>query len=149
MILTDLFKKLFGPTPIHFGEIIKIQKVHPDAIIPTYAHEDDACCDLYSIEDYILQPGERKLLRTGIAIEIPPCFEVQLRPRSGLALKYGVTVVNAPGTIDSQYRNEVKVLLVNMGNAIYGIRKGDRIAQMALKLVYKMQFEEVNKLSHP
>lgn len=126
---------------------INIQKVHRDAIIPKYSHHDDACCDLHSIEDYILMPGERKLIRTGIAIEIPTGWEVQVRPRSGLAYKHGISVVNAPGTIDAQYINEIKVLLINLGKEKYIIVQGDRVAQMCLKPVYTMNFIEVDELS--
>lgn len=127
---------------------VKIEKVSRNAIIPTYAHSDDACCDLYAAEDYTIMHNERKLLRTGIAIEIPSGYEAQIRPRSGLALKHGLTIVNAPGTIDCQYRNEVKVLLMNLGDTAVGIRKGDRIAQMCIKPVYKIEFEEVDKLAN-
>lgn len=126
---------------------IKIKKVHEDAVIPTYSHDDDACCDLYSIDYTMLKPGDRTLVRTGIAIEIPTGWEVQVRPRSGLALKQGLSIVNAPGTVDAQYRNEIKVLLINLGDKVVGVYKGDRIAQMCLKPVYKMNFIEVDSLS--
>ena len=126
---------------------VNIEKVHKDAIIPTYSHHDDACCDLYIVEDYTIHPGQRMLLRTGIAIEIPTGFEVQLRPRSGLALKHGLTLVNAPGTVDAQYRNEVKILIMNMGTELVSLRKGDRCAQMCIKPVYKFDFQEVDKLN--
>lgn len=125
---------------------VKVEKVSPKAIIPTYAHHDDACCDLYAIEDYTLQPFDRVLIRTGIAIEIPTGYEVQVRPRSGLALKQGFTVLNAPGTVDAQYRNEIRVLGINFGSTM-SIRAGDRVAQMCIKPVYTMVFEEVDKLS--
>lgn len=137
----------FAAEEISFDVPVRIEKVHKDAIIPTYAHDDDACCDLYTVEDYMLRRGERKLLRTGIAIEIPTDYEVQVRPRSGLALNSGLTVLNAPGTIDPQYRNEVMVLIVNLSFGKVSIRKGDRVAQMCIKPVYKMVFEEVDKLS--
>jgi dUTP pyrophosphatase len=126
---------------------VNIQKVHRDAIIPTYAHDDDACCDLYAVEDYTLKKGGKGLLRTGVAIEIPTGYEVQVRPRSGLAFKQGFTVLNAPGTVDAQYRNEIMVLGINLGDSLITIRKGDRIAQMCIKPVYKMQFTEVTQLS--
>lgn len=126
---------------------VKIEKVHKDAIIPTYAHHDDACCDLYVVEDYIVPVGQRRLLRTGIAIEIPTGFEVQIRPRSGLAWKQGLTLVNAPGTVDAQYRNEIKLLAINLGEKPVTFRKGDRAAQMCIKPVYRFNFNEVDKLS--
>ena len=134
-------------TPVYSEIPVKIEKVHNDAIIPTYAHHDDACCDLYAIEDYTLKPRGRGLLRTGIAIEIPTGYEVQVRPRSGLAFKQGFSIVNSPGTVDAQYRNEIRVISINMGDKLIAIRKGDRIAQMCIKPVYKMQFKEVDKLS--
>jgi len=126
---------------------VKIEKVHKDAIIPTYGHHDDACCDLYVVEDYLIPAGQRRLLSTGIAIEIPTGYEVQIRPRSGLALKHGLTLVNAPGTIDAQYRNEIKLLAINLGDKAIPLRKGDRAAQMCIKPVYKFNFTEVDKLS--
>jgi len=126
---------------------VKIQKVHKDAIIPTYGHDDDACCDLYVIEDYLIPVSQRRLLCTGIAIEIPTGYEIQIRPRSGLALKQGLTLVNAPGTIDAQYRNEIKLLAINLGDRPVFLRKGDRAAQMCIKPVYKFSFTEVDKLS--
>ena len=126
---------------------VKVERVDPHAIVPTYAHNDDACCDLYIIEDYTIRPGQRMLLRTGIAIEIPTGYEVQLRPRSGLAWKNGLTLVNAPGTVDAQYRNEVKILIVNLGRKPVSLKRGDRAAQMCIKPVYTMKFTEVDKLS--
>lgn len=126
---------------------IKIQKVHSDATIPTYAHHDDACCDLYSVEDITVPVGQIRLVPTGIAIEIPSGWEVQVRPRSGLALKHGISINNSPGTVDAQYRNEIRVLLINHGDKPFTVKKGDRIAQMCIKPVYKMNFEEVDELS--
>lgn len=126
---------------------VRIEKVDSHAIIPTYAHSDDACCDLYIVEDYTIRPGQRLLLRTGIAIEIPTGYEVQIRPRSGLSWKHGLTLVNAPGTVDAQYRNEVKLLMINLGKRPVSLRRGDRAAQMCIKPVYTIKFEEVDKLS--
>ena len=126
---------------------VKIEKLDSHAIIPTYAHSDDACCDVYIIEDYTVRKDQRLLLRTGIAIEIPTGYEVQLRPRSGLAWKHGLTLVNAPGTIDAQYRNEVKLLVINLGKKPISLHRGDRAAQMCIKPVYTMDFIEVDKLS--
>jgi len=127
--------------------LVKIEKVHKDAIVPTYAHHDDACCDLYSVENYVIPIRGKWLLSTGIAAEIPTGYEIQIRPRSGLALSQGLTVLNAPGTIDAQYRNEIKVLVVNLGHKKVAIKKGDRIAQMCIKPVYRMEFIEADKLS--
>lgn len=126
---------------------VKIERLSPDAIIPTYAHHDDACCDLYVVEDYFIPRGQRRLLRTGIAIEIPTGYEVQIRPRSGLAFNQGFSVVNSPGTVDAQYRNEIRIIGINLGNKTIVIKKGDRAAQMCIKPVYKIQFKEVDELS--
>ena len=132
---------------ISFDVPVRIEKVDSHAIIPTYAHSDDACCDLYIVEDYTIRKGQRRLLRTGIAVEIPTGYEIQIRPRSGLAFKHGLTLVNAPGTIDAQYRNEIMLLIINLGRSPVSLRRGDRVAQMCIKPVYKMEFEEVDKLS--
>lgn len=132
---------------LSFNIPVKIEKVDSHAIIPTYAHPDDACCDLYIVEDYVIRKGQRRLLRTGIAVEIPTGFEIQIRPRSGLAFKQGITLVNAPGTVDAQYRNEIMLLAINLGRAPVTLRRGDRAAQMCIKPVYRMEFEEVDKLS--
>lgn len=147
--MKNFVKNVFvGPEhPEFFGVRVKVQKVHKDSKIPTYAHTDDACCDLYSIEDITVPVDGFRLVPTGIAIEIPTGWEVQVRPRSGLALKHGISVNNSPGTVDAQYRNEIKVLLINHGDKPFNVKKGDRIAQMCIKPVYKMDFVEVNKLS--
>lgn len=126
---------------------ILFKKTSKNAIIPTYAKHGDCCCDLYSIEDVTLTPGQRKLIDTGIAIELPQGFEAQIRPRSGNAWKRGVTVLNSPGTIDEGFRNSLKVILVNLGNDYFVIKKGDRIAQMKFSPVYTGHFIEVDELS--
>jgi len=127
---------------------IKIKKLHKKAEIPTYSYHDDACCDISVVEDYIIKPGQRVMACTGVAIEIPSGYEVQIRSRSGLAWKQGLMILNAPGTIDSQYRNEVKLLLINLGDKSIAVHKGDRMAQMCVKPVYKINFIEVDKLSN-
>jgi dUTP pyrophosphatase len=127
--------------------VLKIKKLNPDAIIPAYQSEEAAGFDLHSIEDVILKPGERKLIKTGLAFEIEKGFEIQIRPRSGLAYKHGITVLNSPGTIDSDYRGEIKVLLINLGNESFEIKKGDRIAQAVVAPVVQAEFEEVEILS--
>jgi dUTP pyrophosphatase len=127
--------------------VLKIKKLNPDAIIPAYQSEEAAGFDLHSIEDVILKPGERKLIKTGLAFEIEKGFEIQIRPRSGLAYKHGITVLNSPGTIDSDYRGEIKVLLINLGNESFEIKKGERIAQAVVAPVVQVKFEEVETLS--
>ena len=126
---------------------IKIKKLNELAIIPTYARKGDAGMDLYSIEDYSLKPGERKLFPTGLAIEIPIGYELQLRPRSGLAYKHGISIVNSPGTIDSGYRGDVGIILINHGEKDFEIKIGDRIAQGILNKVEEVDFIEVENLS--
>lgn len=111
---------------------IGFKKLHPDAQMPTYGSKQAAGADLRAIEEAILQPGERKLIKTGIAIELPAGLEAQIRPRSGLALKNGVTVLNTPGTIDADYRGEIGVILINHGREEFRVAAGDRIAQMVL-----------------
>lgn len=112
----------------------RIQRLHPDAQIPRYAHGplEDAGMDLMSVAEITLAPGVAALVPTGLAIELPPGFEAQIRPRSGLALKHSLTLPNAPATIDPGYRGEIKVILLNLGQAPYTIHPGDRIAQMVI-----------------
>ena len=102
---------------------------------------------MHSIEDIVLNPGERKLIATGLAFEIEYGYEVQIRPRSGLAFKHGITVLNTPGTIDSDYRGEIKVLLINHSNEKFEIKKGDRIAQAVVAPVIQAKIVEVDELS--
>jgi dUTP pyrophosphatase len=111
---------------------IRIQRIHPAAILPSYAHgpEEDAGMDLRSVEEITLEPGLPRLVPTGLTIELPPGYEAQVRPRSGLALKHAITSPNTPGTIDPGYRGEIRVILLNMGTASYTVHAGDRIAQM-------------------
>lgn len=127
--------------------VLKIKKLDNKAIIPNYQTKGAAGFDLYSIEDVVLNPGERKLIKTGLAFEIEYGYEVQIRPRSGLAYKYGITVLNSPGTIDSDYRGEIKVLLINHSDEAFNIKKGDRIAQAVLAKVIQADIIEVKELS--
>ncbi len=127
--------------------VLKIKKLDNKAIIPNYQTKGAAGFDLHSIEDVVLNPGERKLIKTGLAFEIEYGYEVQIRPRSGLAYKYGITVLNSPGTIDSDYRGEIKVLLINHSDEAFNIKKGDRIAQAVLAKVIQADIIEVKELS--
>ncbi|MFH2028865.1 MAG: dUTP diphosphatase [Nanoarchaeota archaeon] len=122
---------------------IKIQKIKDNAVIPSYAHEGDAGVDLYSTEEYNLKPGERTLVSTGIKIAIPIGYEAQIRPKSGLALKNGLSIVNTPGTIDAGYRGEIGIILINHSQEEQKIEKGKKIAQMVIKKVEQAEFEEV------
>ena len=121
---------------------------HGDGLpIPAYASSGAAGLDVVAAEDVTLAPGERHAVATGFAIAIPPGFEVQVRPRSGLALKHGVTCLNTPGTIDEDYRGEVKVILANLGNEDFQVQRGERIAQLVPAAVLKAEFDEVEALS--
>ncbi len=127
--------------------ILKIRKLNNEAVIPAYQTKEAAGFDLHSIEDVIINPGERKLIGTGLAFEIEFGYEVQIRPRSGLAYKHGITVLNTPGTIDSDYRGEIKVLLINHGSEPFEIKKGERIAQAVIAPVIQAEIVEVEELS--
>ena len=114
--------------------------------LPAYASEGAAGMDVVSAEDVTLAPGARHAVATGFAFAIPHGYEVQVRPRSGLALKHGISVPNTPGTVDSDYRGEVKVILVNHGNEPFAIARGDRVAQLVLAPVTRATWEEVSDL---
>ena len=127
---------------------VKLKKLSPDSVIPTYAREWDAGADLYSTEAVELYPGEHRLVGTGIAVEVPVGFVGLIHPRSGLAAKHGVTVLNTPGTIDAGYRGELKVILINLNKyKPFKVEKGDRIAQFVLQEVAVAEFVEVEELS--
>jgi dUTP pyrophosphatase len=113
---------------------------------PTYATDGAAGLDVVAAEDVILEPGQRHAVSTGFAIAIPTGYEVQVRPRSGLALKHGITCLNTPGTIDEDYRGEVKVILANLGAEPFAVRRGERIAQLVPAPVLKAAFREVETL---
>ncbi len=126
---------------------VRVKRLTPDAKIPKAAKAGDVAFDLYSVIDHEIKQGERYAVPTGIAVEIPPGYEGQVRPRSGLALKEGITVLNAPGTIDSGYRGEVKAIMINHSASSFQITKGMRISQLAIRPVPKVTFVEVNELS--
>jgi dUTP pyrophosphatase len=113
---------------------------------PSYATDGAAGLDVVAAEELTLGPGARHAVATGFAIAIPPGFEVQVRPRSGLALKHGITCLNTPGTIDADYRGEVKIILANLGSEPFEVRRGERIAQLVPAPVLKASFEEVEDL---
>ncbi|URZ00256.1 Deoxyuridine 5'-triphosphate nucleotidohydrolase [Clostridium felsineum] len=126
---------------------LKVKKIDEAAILPEYAHEGDAGLDLFSIEEKIIKAGESALIRTGIQMELPRDTEAQVRPRSGLALKHSITVLNTPGTIDEGYRGEVKIILINHGKEDFKVEKSMKIAQMVIKPVLRVKVEEVEELS--
>jgi len=126
---------------------VKIKKLDEKAIIPEYQTKGAAGFDLCSIIDYNLKVGEMKLIPTGLAIELQEGTELQLRPRSGIAKKYKVTLINSPGTLDSDYRGPIGIMLINHGQINFNIKVGDRIAQGVLAPVYKAIFNVVDELS--
>ena len=125
---------------------LRFKRVHPDAVLPSYAHPSDAGMDVRSVEDLTLAPGKRALVHTGLVMLLPPSYEAQVRPRSGLALKNGVTVLNSPGTIDSGYRGEVGVILINLGDVDFTVRKGDKVAQLVIAPVTQPDVVEVSEV---
>ena len=129
------------------GIAVRIKRVRPTAI-PCYMTEHAAGVDLHAALDaeFILHPGERALVPTGIAVEIPPGYEAQVRPRSGLALRHGIALVNSPGTIDADYRGEIGVILINLGSEPFSVTNGERIAQMVFARCERAEFVEVEEL---
>ena len=125
---------------------IKIKKTG-DAKMPSYVHKGDSGVDIYSTEDLILNPMERKLVGTGLMLEIPLGYEAQVRPKSGLAINHGISQANCIGTIDSGYRGEVKVQLINLSDKPYHVQKGKKIGQMVFAKVEEAVFEEVQELN--
>ena len=122
---------------------VKVLRSDPEAQLPAYAHPGDAGMDVRSIEELTLAPGARALVHTGLVLMLPPDAEAQVRPRSGLALKHGVTVLNTPGTIDAGYRGEVGVILVNLGTEPFTVEKGMKIAQIVVSSVAQAEIVEV------
>lgn len=124
---------------------VKIKKI-ANVKLPSYAHKEDSGMDLYSAEEYTLRPMERKLISTGIKVAIPYGYEAQIRPKSGLAIEHGISHANCVGTIDSGYRGEIKVPLINLGDKPYKIGKNKKIGQMVFARVEEAVFEEVDEL---
>ena len=125
-----------------------IKKLHPDVEIPSYKTSGSSGLDLQAFIDknIIIKPNETKLIPTGLSMAIPENFEIQIRPRSGLALNNSISVLNTPGTIDSDYRGEIKIILINLGKSNFVIKNGDRIAQMVITPIVKVNFENVEEL---
>jgi dUTP pyrophosphatase len=126
---------------------LKVKRLSRDAVLPSYAHPGDAGLDLYSAVSASLDPGESKLIGTGISIELPPNTEGNVRPRSGLALKHGVTVLNSPGTIDAGYRGEVGIILINHGRVRFEVQQGMKIAQLVVTPCVAVDVQEAPDLA--
>lgn len=127
--------------------MFKVKKIKENAKLPEYAKEGDAGMDLFSTEKYVLMPGQRTLVSTGLQVEFPIGYELQIRPRSGLALKKGISLVNTPGTIDAGYRGEIGVILINLGQEVVEILPGDKIAQAVLNKFETAEIVESIELS--
>ncbi|GAB4246825.1 MAG: dUTP diphosphatase [Thermoleophilia bacterium] len=125
---------------------IRVKKLHPDARLPHRAHDGDAGADLCSVESVVIPPGERKAVGTGIALALPEGYAGFVQPRSGLAFKHGIMVVNSPGLIDAGYRGEVRVALYNSSGEPFAIGTGDRIAQLVVQRVALPGFVETDEL---
>lgn len=126
---------------------LKVFRLQELAAIPEYAHPTDSGLDLVAVEEIEIPSRESRLIKTGIAIELPPSTEAQIRPRSGLALKHQITVLNTPGTVDEGYRGEIGVILINHGNTSFTVTQGMKIAQMVIAPVIRVGIEEINQLS--
>lgn len=131
---------------------VKIKRIREgsDIPLPRYMTSHSAGMDLYAdIEgEMILKPGERKLIPTGIAISLPDGFEAQIRPRSGLAINHGITLLNSPGTIDADYRGEISLIMINLGDNSFTIKRGDRIGQMVINKIFHASWEEAEELDN-
>ena len=125
---------------------LKFKRIHPDAVLPAYAHPSDAGMDMRSVADMTVPARGRALVPTGLVVLLPPLYEAQVRPRSGLALKHGITVLNTPGTIDSGYRGEIGVILFNSSDVDFQVKKGDRVAQVVIAPVTQPVIEEAQEI---
>lgn len=126
---------------------IKFQKIKENVIIPHYEHPGDSGMDIYSCEDNLLLPGERKLISTGLKVEIPEGYEMQIRSKSGLAINSGISTLNSPGTVDSGYRGEICVILINHSKEDFQVKKGQKIAQAVISKVEQADIETSEELS--
>jgi dUTP pyrophosphatase len=125
---------------------VKVKILNQDAKLPQYQTEEAAGFDLHSVDEKTIKAGERDVVKTGLAVALPKGYELQVRPRSGLALKNGITVLNTPGTVDSDYRGELMVILLNTSKEDFVIKKGDRIAQAVIKEILQADFSVVEEL---
>jgi dUTP pyrophosphatase len=147
--MSTFFIKIVQSINLMGNIFVQLKKLARDLPLPEYQTAQAAGVDLRAAvsEDVILPPGESHIVPTGIAIALPKGYEAQIRPRSGLAMRYKVTMVNAPGTVDADYRGEICINLINHGKEPFTVKRGERIAQMVVHQVPKVQFEEVAELS--
>ena len=127
---------------------LRVKRLVDTAVLPHYAHPHDAGLDLHAAVDLAIEPGRAETIPTGIAVELPPVTEAQVRPRSGLARKHAVTVLNSPGTIDEGYRGEIGVVLINHGRVAFRVERGMRIAQLVVQPRVEVEVVETETLSH-
>jgi dUTP pyrophosphatase len=142
----ELLKELLRREGKVENKILKVKFLSEKAQLPQYAHEGDTGLDLFSTTETVIQPGESALIPTGISIQLTPGTEAQIRPRSGLALKHQVTVLNTPGTIDQGYRGEIGVILINHSKSSFKVSVGMKIAQMVIKPILSVKVKKVEEL---
>ncbi len=126
---------------------LEIKLLCKNSKMPEFANNGDAGMDIFSIEEKIIKSGESELIRTGISLKLPKDTEIQIRPKSGLALNHQITLLNSPGTIDEGYRGEIKVIVINHGKKDFVVKEGMKIAQMVLKPIYKVKLTEINEMN--
>ncbi len=131
---------------MHTEPVLLVRRLREEANLPAYAHPGDAGMDLCAVDPIVIEPGTSALVPTGIAVALPPGMEAQVRPRSGIALSHGVTVLNTPGTIDEGYRGEVGVILINHGRERFQVDAGMRIAQLVVQRVQRVRIQEAESL---
>ncbi len=127
---------------------LKIKLLYENSKLPEFANLGDAGMDIFSVDRKVIKSGESELIRTGISIELPKDTEIQIRPKSGLALNNGITLLNSPGTIDEGYRGEIKVIVINHGKNDFLVEEGMKIAQMVLKPIYKVKITKVDSIDY-
>ena len=127
---------------------LKIKLLYENSKLPEFANSGDAGMDIFSVDRKVIKSAESQLIRTGISIELPKDTEIQIRPKSGLALNNGITLLNSPGTIDEGYRGEIKVIVINHGKNDFLVEEGMKIAQMVLKPIYKVKITKVDSIDY-
>ena len=127
---------------------LKIKLLYENSKLPEFANSGDAGMDIFSVDRKVIKSGESELIRTGISIELPKDTEIQIRPKSGLALNNGITLLNSPGTMDEGYRGEIKVIVINHGKNDFLVEEGMKIAQMVLKPIYKVKITKVDSIDY-